>query len=194
MAEKKPTTKAHRGFIHIRKDPGIGGRPRRRRPPRDPFNPFRPRRPRPPRDPFNPFRPRRPRIPRFPFGRGRLGPADEPLDRRGRPIRSPIQGGRRRPVRTPRMTSEQRRALNPSQRRLMQRQLRTIARERGRGTPPKDIGNILARQQRAADNFRRLRDIAFRRSISAQRRAKGGMAFKSKDYVNPSNIMDNKKK
>ena len=189
MAEKKPTTKAHRGFIHIRKR-GAGTRPR---PPRDPFNPFRPRRRRPIGDPFNPFRPRKPRL-RNPFGRGRLGPADEPLDRRGIPIPSPIQGGRRRPVRTPRMTSEQRRALNPSQRRLMQRQLRTIARERGRETPPKDIGNILAQQQRAADNFRRLRDIAFRRSASAQRRAKGGMIFKSKDYVNPSNIVDNKKK
>ena len=221
MATKKPTTKAHRGFIHIRKDPGIGGRPRRRRPIGDP--PPRGRR-RPPRDPFNPFRPRRPRLPRFPFGRGRLGPADEPLGRRGRPtvepqpirrfpqmpigrqptpderalterqLRDLANRRRREPVRTPRMTSEQRRALSPSQRRLMQRQLRTMRRERRRGTPERDIGNILARQQRAADNFRRLRDIAFRRSISAQRRAKGGMIFKSKDYVNPSNTVDHKKK
>ena len=209
MAEKKPTTKAHRGFIHIPKRGG-GGR-------------------RPPRDTFNPFRPRRPRRPRFPFGRGRLGPADEPLDRRGRPIRylPPIQGGRRRPspfdraidtgiqptpeqrklmerqlrelanrkrrtTGTP--TPQRRRALSPSQRRLMQRQLKTVRRQRRRGTSERDIGNILAEQQRAADNFRRLRDIAFRRSASAQRRAKGGMIFKSKDYVNPSNTVDNKKK
>jgi hypothetical protein len=128
MAEKKPTTKAHRGFIHIRKR-GAGTRLR------------------PPRDPFNPFRPRRPRRPRFPFGRGRLGPADEPLDRRGRPIPSPIQGGRRRlpigfrptvepqPIR--RFPQMDRRQPTPQQRALMERQLRELANRRRRttGTP-----------------------------------------------------------
>ena len=34
----------------------------------------------------------------------------------------------------------------------------------------------------------------FNRATRAQKRAKGGMIFKSKDYVNPSNIVDNKKK
>ena len=193
MAEKKPTTKAHRGFIHIRKDPGIGGRPRRRRPIGDP--PPRGRR-RPPRDPFNPFRPRRPRIPRFPFGRGRLGPADEPLDRLGRPIRSPIQGGRRRPLgirptvepqpirRFPQMPNR-RADLTPQQRALMERQLRALANRRNRRR---------RRTPQITAGLGSLGSSIFNRATRAQRRAKGGMAFKSKDYVNPSNTVDNKKK
>ena len=194
MAEKKPTTKAHRGFIHIRKDPGIGGRPRRRRPIGDP--PPRGRR-RPPRDPFNPFRPRRPRIPRFPFGRGRLGPADEPLDRLGRPIRSPIQGGRRRPLgirptvepqpirRFPQYGRMDRRQPTSEQRALMERQLRALANRRNRRR---------RRTPQITAGLGSLGSSIFNRATRAQRRAKGGMAFKSKDYVNPSNTVDNKKK
>ena len=207
MAEKKPTTKAHRGFIHIRKR-GAGTRPR---PPRDPF------RPRIPRDPFNPFRPRRPRRPRFPFNRGpftdrpfqrpRFGPADEPLDRLGRPIRSPIQGGRRRlpigirptvepqPIRRrfdrptvpDRLPPLRRRPpMSSEQKALLKRQLDAIARRRGirrnRRTPQITAG------------LGSLGSSIFNRAMRAQKRAKGGMAFKSKDYVNPSNTVDNKKK
>ena len=205
MAEKKPTTKAHRGFIHIRKDPGIGGRPRRRRPIGDP-PPIGRRRP--PRDPFNPFRPRRPRIPRFPFGRGRLGPADEPLDRLGRPIRSPIQGGRRRrprlpigirpypgmnlptvepqPIRRfPQYGRMDRRQPTSEQRALMERQLRALANRRNRRR---------RRTPQITAGLGSLGSSIFNRATRAQRRAKGGMAFKSKDYVNPSNTVDNKKK
>jgi hypothetical protein len=193
MAEKKPTTKAHRGFIHIRKR-GAGTRLR------------------PPRDPFNPFRPRRPRRPRFPFGRGRLGPADEPLDRRGRPIPSPIQGGRRRlpiglrptvepqPIRRKkdrrffdrptipdRLPPLRRRPpMSPEEKALLKRQLDAIARRRG-----------IRRNRRAPEITAGLGSLSssiFNRATRAQRRAKGGMAFKSKDYVNPSNTVDNKKK
>tara|TARA_R100000005_G_C4919423_1_gene153382 strand:- start:16 stop:588 length:573 start_codon:yes stop_codon:yes gene_type:complete len=190
MAEKKPTTKAHRGFIHIRKR-GAGTRPRRRRP----------------------------RIPRFPFGRGRLGPADEPLDRRGRPIRSPIQGGRRRlpigirpypgmnlptvepqPIRRKkdrrffdrptvpdRLPPLRRRPpMSPEEKALLKRQLDEVARRRGirrnRRTPQITAG------------LGSLGSSIFNRATRAQRRAKGGMIFKSKDYVNPSNTVDNKKK
>ena len=178
MAEKKPTTKAHRGFIHIRKR-GAGTRPR------------------PPRDPFNPFRPRRPRIPRFPFGRGRLGPADEPLDRLGRPIRSPIQGGRRRPLgirptvepqpirRFPQYGRMDRRQPTSEQRALMERQLRALANRRNRRR---------RRTPQITAGLGSLGSSIFNRATRAQRRAKGGMAFKSKDYVNPSNTVDNKKK
>ena len=192
MAEKKPTTKAHRGFIHI---PKRGGGRRR-----------------PPRDPFNPFRPRRPRIPRFPFGRGRLGPADEPLDRRGRPIRSPIQGRRRRrdPNRNPLMgirpfpgmnlptvepqpirrfpqMPNRRADLTPQQRALMERQLRDLANRRRRQRRQRRLPQMTA-------GLGSLGSSIFNRATRAQRRAKGGMAFKSKDYVNPSNTVDNKKK
>jgi len=243
MAEKKPTTKAHRGFIHIRKDPGIGGRPRRRRP-------------------------------RFPFGRGRLGPADEPLDRLGRPIRSPIQGGRRRrdPNRNPlmgirpfpgmnRLTVEpqpirrfpqmDRKQPTPEQRALMERQLRDLANRRRREQRRFDRqstrktnkelqarlrkGNLTPAQRKTLEDAMRKGELGgrggsispyqreqlalarrrqrrqrrlpqmtaglgslgssiFNRATRAQRRAKGGMAFKSKDYVNPSNTVDNKKK
>ena len=175
MTEKKPTTKAHRGFIHIRKR-GEGTRPR---PPRDPF------RPRIPRDPFNPFRPRRPI---FPFGRGpftdrpfrrpRLGPADEPLDRLGRPIRSPIQGGRRRRPRLPI-------GIRP----YPGMNLPTVE--------PQPIRRRRRRQRRLPQMVAGLGSLdssIFNRAARAQRRAKGGMAFKSKDYVNPSNTVDNKKK
>jgi len=205
MAEKKPTTKAHRGFIHIPKRGG--GRPRR--PIGDP--PPRGRR-RPPRDPFNPFRPR---VPRFPFGRGRLGPADEPLDRRGRPIPSPIQGGRRRlpiglrptvepqPIRRKkdrrffdRPTVPDRLPLMPirrqptaEQRALLERQLRAMATRTRR---PFTRGG--RRISQFTQGLGRLGSSIFNRATRAQRRAKGGMAFKSKDYVNPSNTVDNKKK
>ena len=57
-----------------------------------------------------------------------------------------------------------------------------------------DLRRRQREQQRAADNFRRLRDIAFRRSASAQRRAKGGAMVKPKDYVNPSSTIDRRKK
>jgi hypothetical protein len=187
MAEKKPTTKAHRGFIHIRKR-GAGTRLR------------------PPRDPFNPFRPRRPRVPRFPFGRGRLGPADEPLDRRGRPIPSPIQGGRRRlpiglrptvepqPIR--RFPQMDRRQPTPQQRALMERQLRELANRRRRttGTPTPQRRRRQRRLPQMVAGLGSLGNSIFNRAARAQRRAKGGMIFKSKDYVNPSNIVDNKKK
>jgi hypothetical protein len=203
MATKKPTTKAHRGFIHIPKRGG--GRPQ------IPRNPFRPRRPRRPiGDPFNPFRPRRPRIPRFPFGRGRLGPADEPLDRRGRPIPSPIQGGRRRPRTDPRgvpigirptvpdrlpLMPTGKSALDPRNRALMERQLRELANRRRRttGTPTPQRRRRRKTPQITA-GLGSLGSSIFNRAARAQRRAKGGMVFKSKDYVNPSNITDNKKK
>jgi len=199
MAEKKPTTKAHRGFIHMRKPAGpADGRPRRRRQLRrgQPIQIGPDGRPiRRPRDPFNPFRPRRPRIPRFPFGRGRLGPADEPLDRRGRPIRSPLEGGRKipflgiRPTVEPQPIRKRRRPTGtptPEQRALMKRQLDALA----------NRGNRRARKGplQFTQGLGRLGSSIFNRATRAQRRAKGGMIFKSKDYVNPSNTVDNKKK
>jgi len=192
MATKKPTTKAHRGFIHIRKDPGIGGRPRRRRPigdppprgrrrpPRDPFNPFRPRIP---RDPFNPFRPRIPRTdPRgVPIGIRRPTVEPQPIRRKKdrRFFDRPTVPDRLPPLR-------RRPPMSPEEKALLKRQLDEVARRRGirrnRRTPQITAG------------LGSLGSSIFNRATRAQRRAKGGMIFKSKDYVNPSNTVDNKKK
>ncbi len=204
MADKKPTIKAHRGFIHI---------PRRRRrrqlrraqpiqigpdgrPIRFPGFPGFPRFPgfggpiRPIRQPVRP--PRGPRRPRGP----RVDPSPD-IRRDPKKLRDFMRRQREREKRLRELANRRRRTTGtptPEQRALMNRQLDALGRERGIRKPPKNIADIFREQEKAAKNFRRLRDMAFRRSASAQRRAKGGMAFKSKDYVNPSNIVDNKKK
>tara|TARA_R100000234_G_scaffold115926_1_gene92389 strand:- start:223 stop:837 length:615 start_codon:yes stop_codon:yes gene_type:complete len=204
MADKNPTVKAHRGFIHI---PRRGG-------PRRPIRPIR-------RNPVNlgnlgyfgrlpkgmqdlllagrripirqPVRP--PRGPRRPRG-PRVDPSPD-IRRDPKKLKDFMRRQRERDRRLRELENRRRRTTGtptPEQRALMKRQLDALARERGIRKPPKNIADIFREQQKAAKNFIRLRDIAFRRSASAQKRAKGGMSFKSKDYVNPSNIVDNKKK
>ena len=153
MATKKPTTKAHRGFIHIRKDPGIGGRPQ------IPRNPFRPRRPI--GDP--PPRRRRPRTdPRgVPIG---IRPTVEPQPIRRRRDRRFFD----RPTIPDRLPPLRRRPpMSPEQRALMERQLRAVAnrRNRRRRTPQITAG------------LGSLGSSIFNRAMRAQRRAKGGMIF-----------------
>ena len=207
MATKKTPIKAHRGFIHIRKDPGIGGRPRRRRPIGDP--PPRGRR-RPPRNPLNPFRPRRPKnipildrsIPKRPTTSD-VRPAQRMDTTSVRPAtRMPTQKATARSqffkgANNP-LTAQQNELVAKQMRQLMQRQLSAASKQNRintrRARPPKNMGAILRGQQKAADNFKRLRDIAFRRSASAQRRAKGGVMVKPKNYVNPSSTIDKRKK
>jgi hypothetical protein len=151
MADKKPTTKAHRGFIHI---PRRGGP---RRPIRQPVRP-----------PRGPLRPRGPRV-------------------------DPSPDIRRDPKKLKDFMRRQR-----ERDRAFIRRRSAIDRNTGlMSTPQSAIDDLRRRQreqQRAADNFRRLRDIAFRRSTSAQRRAKGGAMVKPKDYVNPSSTIDRRKK
>jgi len=197
MADKKPTVKAHRGFIHIprrrrqlrRAQPiqiGPDGRPIRFPGFGGPIRPIR----QPVRPPRGPRRPRGPRVDPSPDIRRDPKKLKDFMRRqrerdrlRERQLRE-LANRRRRTTGTP----------TPEQRALMKRQLDALATERGIRKPPRNIADIFREQEKAAKNFRRLRDMAFRRSASAQRRAKGGMTFKSKDYVNPSNIVDNKKK
>jgi len=184
MADKKPTTKAHRGFIHI---PRRGGP---RRPPRFPGFPRfpgigGPRRPirQPVRPPRGPFRPRGPRVDPSPDIRR------DPKKLRDF-IRRQRERDRRffdRPTIPDRLPPLRRRPpMTPEQKALLKRQLDAIARRRGirrnRRTPQITAG------------LGSLGSSIFNRATRAQRRAKGGMAFKSKDYVNPSNTVDNKKK
>ena len=155
---KKPTVKAHRGFIHI---------PRRGRGPR-----------RPPRFPGFPGFPRFPGFPGFPRFPGIGGPR-RPIRQPVRPPRGPI----RQPVEPPKGPFRPKRPIGDPRPEIRR--------------DPKKLKDFMRRQreqQRAADNFRRLRDAAFRRSTSAQRRAKGGAMVKPKDYVNPSSTIDRRKK
>ena len=204
MADKKPTTKAHRGFIQI---PRRGGP---RRPPRFPGVPGFPRFPgiggprRPIRQPVRP--PRGPRRPRGP----RVDPSPD-IRRDPKKLRDFIRRQRERdrlrrigaitprptvPDRMP-MMPNRRQDLTPQQRALMERQLRAIEDRRRRvmGTRTR---RPFTRGGRRISQFKqglgRLGSSIFNRATRAQRRAKGGMAFKSKDYVNPSNTVDNKKK
>ena len=170
---KKPTVKAHRGFIHI---------PRRGRGPR-----------RPPRFPGFPG------FPRFPGLGGPRRPIRQPV----RPPRGPLRprGPRVDPSfdirRDPKKLKDFMRRQRERDRAFIRRRS-TIDRNTGlMSTPQSAIDDLRRRQreqQRVADNFRRIRDAAFRRSTSAQRRAKGGAMVKPKDYVNPSSTIDRRKK
>ena len=77
--------------------------------------------------------------------------------------------------------------LTPQQRALMERQLRDLANRRRRQRRQRRLPQMTA-------GLGSLGSSIFNRATRAQRRAKGGMAFKSKDYVNPSNTVNNKKK
>ena len=188
---KKPTVKAHRGFIHI---PRRGRGPRR--PPRFPGFPGfpgigGPRRP--------PRFPGFPGFPRFPGIGGPRRPIRQPV----RPPRGPLRPRGPRVDPSPDIRRDPKK-LKDFMRRQRERDRAFIRRrsaiDRNTGlmsTPQSAIDDLRRRQreqQRAADNFRRLRDIAFRRSTSAQRRAKGGAMVKPKDYVNPSSTIDRRKK
>ena len=196
MADKKPTKKAHRGFIHI---PRRGGP---RRPPRFPGFPGFPRFPgiggprrpirQPVRPPRGPFRPRGPRV----------DPSPD-IRRDPKKLRDFIRRQRERdrrfftrptvpdrlPPRRPLIE------ITADQRALMERQLRELANRRRRttGTPTPERRRRRRTPQITA-GLGSLGSSIFNRATRAQRRAKGGMAFKSKDYVNPSNTVDNKKK
>ena len=78
-----------------------------------------------------------------------------------------------------------RRQPTPEQRALMERQLKALANRRNRRR---------RRTPQITAGLGSLGSSIFNRAARAQRRAKGGMIFKSKDYVNPSNTVDNKKK
>ena len=210
MATKKTPIKAHRGFVHIPKRGLGGGDKRRRRPPRDPFNPFKPRRPkniplvaknqRPTTSDVQPAQ----RIAKIPTTSD-VQPAQRIAKRptelvapaeRVAPAQRVDTTSVRPATRMPTVGNNQ--LAEKQMRELMQRQLSAASKQNrtntGRARPPKNMGAMLRGQQRAADNFKRLRDIAFRRSASAQRRAKGGVMVKTKDYVNPSSTMDKRKK
>ena len=199
MADKKPTTKAHRGFIHIprrrrrqirRAQPiqiGPDGRPIRfpgfggpRRPIRQPVRPPRgPRRPRGPRVDPSPDIRRDPKKLRD-FMRRQRDRDRRFFDRPTVPDRLPLMPIRRQP------TAEQRA--------LLERQLRELENRRRRTTGTPTPERRRRRTPQIAAGLGSLRSSIFNRAMRAQRRAKGGMSFKSKDYVNPSDIVDNKKK
>ena len=170
MATKKTPIKAHRGFVHIPKRGLGGGDKRRRRPPRDPFNPFKPRRPK--------------NIPLIPL-----------VAKNQRPTTSDVQPAQRIVKRPTELVAPAQRmdttSVRPATRMptVGNNQKATV---KGQFTPQQR--ELMQRQLSAADNFKRLRDVAFRRSASAQRRAKGGVMVKTKDYVNPSSTMDKRKK
>ncbi len=190
---KKPTVKAHRGFIHIPKRGGGG-----RRPPRFPGFPGFPRQPvRPPR---GPFRPRGPRVDPSPdIRRDPKKLRDFIRRQRERDRLRRIRGITPRPTIPDRLPPRRPQVgnieLTPDQRALMERQLRELANRRRRttGTPTPERRRRKRTPQIAA-GLGSLGSSIFNRAMRAQRRAKGGMAFKSKDYVNPSNVVDNKKK
>ena len=187
---KKPTVKAHRGFIHIPKRGGGG-----RRPPRFPGFPGFPRQP--VRLPRGPFRPRGPRVDPSPdIRRDPKKLRDFIRRQRERDRLRRIRGITPRPTIPDRLPPRRPQIeLTPDQRALMERQLRELANRRRRttGTPTPERRRRKRTPQIAA-GLGSLGSSIFNRAMRAQRRAKGGMAFKSKDYVNPSNVVDNKKK
>ena len=214
MADKKPTVKAHRGFIHI---PRRGGprrpiRPRRRnpvnlgnlgyfgrlpkgmqdlllggrrivRPPRGP------RRPRGPRVDPSPDIRRDPKKLRDFIRRQRERDRLRRIKSDGRPIFTPRPTiPDKLPPRRPQIE------LTPDQRALMQRQLRELENRRRRTTGTPTPEQRRRRTPQIAAGLGSLGSPIFNRAMRAQRRAKGGVIFKAKDYVNPSNTVDNKKK
>ena len=206
MADKKPTTKAHRGFIHIPRR----GRPIRRRQPiqigpdgrpiRFPGFPGFPRFPgiggprrpirQPVRPPRGPFRPRGPRV----------DPSPD-IRRDPKKLRDFIRRQRERdrrffdrptvPDRLPLMPTGN---ISPRNRALIERQLRELANRRRRRTGTPTPERRRRRTPQITAGLGSLGSSIFNRAMSAQRRAKGGVIFKAKDYVNPSNTVDNKKK
>ena len=202
---KKPTVKAHRGFIHI---PRRGRGPRR--PPRFPGFPGFPRFPgiggprrpirQPVRPPRGPLRPRGPRVDPSPDIRRDPKKLKDFMRRQREQQR---RFDRQSTIRTNRELQARLRQgnLTPAQRKTLEEAMRRgeLGGRGGSISPYQRQQLALARrrqreQQRLYDNFRRLRDEAFRRSTSAQRRAKGGAMVKPKDYVNPSSTIDRRKK
>jgi hypothetical protein len=194
MADKKPTTKAHRGFIHI---PKRRRQIRRRlpiqigpdgRPIRFPGDFFGPRRP--------PRFPGFPGFPRFPGIGGPRRPIRQPV----RPPRGPFRPRGPRVDPSPDIRRDPKKLRDFIRRQRERDRLRRIGAITPRPTVPDRMPTRrpFTRGGRRISQFTqglgRLGSSIFNRATRAQKRAKGGMAFKSKDYVNPSNTVDNKKK